>query len=119
MVRDLPRPELLLVGRDLDEPGEEGAVFDEGRPLGGIPDDVLAGLHGGAGLSAEEDDDGIGFGGDEAEEEDVLGAAVVALGRGLAEWRLGVKADFFVLGANEVVDDVGARGGAAGVAEPL
>lgn len=48
---DLPRPKLLLLRRHLDEPREEGPVVDDGRPLRGVPDDVLGRSHGGAGLS--------------------------------------------------------------------
>jgi hypothetical protein len=57
-------------------------------------------------LATEQDDDGVGFSWDEAEEEDVFGAAVVAFGCCLAEWGFGVEDDFFVFGADEVVDDV-------------
>lgn len=47
---DLASSELFLLGGDLDEPVEERAVLDEGRPLSGVPDDVLGALHRGARL---------------------------------------------------------------------
>ena len=46
---DLAGAELLGLCGGLDEPGEEGAVVDEGGPEGGVPGDVLG--YGGAGLS--------------------------------------------------------------------
>jgi hypothetical protein len=70
-------------------------------------------------LTTQEDDDGIAFGGDKAEEEDIFDAAVVAFEGRFAQLVLGVEGDFFVAGTDEVVYDVGARGAAAGVAEPL
>jgi hypothetical protein len=68
---------------------------------------------------AEQNDDSVALGGNEPEDEDVLGAARVALGRSLAEGRVGVQGDLFVLGTDEVVDDVRAGRGTARVAEPL
>jgi hypothetical protein len=59
-------------------------------------------------LTTQEDDDGIAFGGDEAEEEDVFDAAVVAFEGCFTELMLGVEGDFFVAGTDEVVYDVGA-----------
>lgn len=116
---DLARAQLLLLGRHLDEPREEGPVVDDGRPLRSVPDDVLGGGHRRAWLTTEEDDDRVALGRDEAEHENVLAAAVVALGRRLAEGRFGVKHDLAVLSPNEVVDNVRSRCRAAGVAEPL
>lgn len=108
----------MLCGH-FDEPSEEASVLDKRRPLGGIPDDVFGVGDGSARLTAEEHDDGLALCGDETEEEDILGTAVVAFWRGLAERGLGMQTDLFVFGADEVVDNVGARGGTARVAEPL
>ena len=116
---DLARAQLLLLGRHLDEPRQEGSVVDDGRPLRRVPDDVLRRGHGSTRLAAEQDDDRVALGRDETEHENVLAAAVVALGRRLAERRFGVEHNLAVLRAHEVVDDVRGRRRAAGVAEPL
>ena len=68
---------------------------------------------------AEQNDDGVALGGNESEDEDVLGATRVAFGRGFAKGRVGVQGDLLVLGADEVVHDVRAGRGPARVAEPL
>lgn len=116
---DLPGPELLLVSGDLDEPGEEGLVLNDGGPLGEIPRGILVHRAGGTGLPAQEDDDRIRLGGDEPEEEDVATAAIITLEEGLPEGPIRVQDDLLVLGADQVVDDVGARGVAGAVAKPL
>mmetsp|Transcript_60216 Transcript_60216/g.191291 ORF Transcript_60216/g.191291 Transcript_60216/m.191291 type:complete len:534 (-) Transcript_60216:584-2185(-) len=69
----------LLLLRLLDEPMEEGAVVDEGLPLVHVPVHLLEAVRGEAGLAAEEHHHALGLGRDEAEEEDVLTPAVVAL----------------------------------------
>lgn len=43
--RDLSRPELFLFGRDLDEPRQEGTIFDQGRPLSRVPHYIFRRLH--------------------------------------------------------------------------
>ena len=50
---DLPRPQLLLLRRDLDQPGQEAPVLDQGLPLGAVPVDVLEAALTGTGLPAE------------------------------------------------------------------
>lgn len=133
MKRDLASSELFLLGGNLDEPGQERAVLDERRPLGRVPDDVLGALHRRAGLPvcitvssallphlqssspAKQHDDRVAFGWDEAEDEDVLRSAGVALGRRLSERTLGVQGGLLVFRSNKVVDDVGSGGGAAPV----
>ncbi len=81
--RDLTRAELLVLARLLDEPREERAVVDDCAPLGRVPDNVLGRGERRAGLPAEEDDDRVGLCGDEAEQEDVFAAAVVACRTGI------------------------------------
>jgi hypothetical protein len=83
---DLPGAGHLGLGRDLDEPGQKLAVLDQRRPGRGVPDHVLLPA-GRAGLAAEQDDDGVALGGDEAQQEDVAGAAGVALGPRSAQGR--------------------------------
>ena len=51
--------ELFLIGGLRDKPGEEGSIFDERLPSGGIPVHVFGGWHSCARLSAEEDDYGV------------------------------------------------------------
>lgn len=70
-------------------------------------------------LPAQQHYDGVTFGGDEAEHEYVLRAAVVAFWRGFSERALSMQNDFFMFGANEVIHNVGCRGIAASVAKPL
>lgn len=111
--------ELLLVGRGRYEPREEGAVLNQRLPARSVPVHVFLRGHGGTWLAAEEDNDGIGFGGDESEEEDVLGAAVVAFERRVAERGGGVQLDFLVAGAYEMIDDMRRRRITAGAAEPF
>jgi hypothetical protein len=48
---DLTSSKLFLLRRNLDEPREERAVFDERGPLRRVPDDILRGLHGSTGLT--------------------------------------------------------------------
>lgn len=38
---DLTRPQLLLLGRDFDQPGKEAAVLNQRLPLRTVPVDVL------------------------------------------------------------------------------
>ncbi|MES1919776.1 hypothetical protein MHBO_001547, partial [Bonamia ostreae] len=109
----------LALGRRLHEPGQEGALLDERDPLRQVPVHLLERVERETGLSAEQDDDGVGFGGDEAEKEDVLATAVEALERGVAEDAVFVQSDAFVFGAHQVIYDVGARGAALVVAEPF
>jgi hypothetical protein len=70
-------------------------------------------------LPTKEDDDSISFCGDKSEEKDVFDATVVAFEGCFAELMLCVERNLLVSGADEVVDDVGTRCAAAGVAEPF
>lgn len=45
MERNLSSTKLLLLRRDLDEPGQERAIFDQRRPLCRVPDDIFGALH--------------------------------------------------------------------------
>ncbi|TNN42705.1 hypothetical protein EYF80_047098 [Liparis tanakae] len=49
---DLTRPQLLLLGRDLHQPGQKAAVLDQRLPLRAVPVDVLQATLAGAGLPA-------------------------------------------------------------------
>ncbi len=111
--------ELLLIGRLCNKPGEEGTVLDERLPSRGVPVHVFGGGHGGARLSAEEDHDGVGFGRDETEKEDVFGSAVVAFEYRVTERGARVELNLLVTCSNEMVDDMGGRGVASGAAEPF
>jgi hypothetical protein len=57
-------------------------------------------------IPAQQDNDGIALGGDEAEQEDVLASTVVALEGSFSEGRKGVEHDFLVLGTHKMVNDV-------------
>lgn len=73
---DGPRLELLGFGRRPHEPRHKVRLLDERAPLARVPDDVLGRtLRRRARLTAQQDDNRIGFGGDEAEQEDVLAVA--------------------------------------------
>lgn len=108
-----------MVGGRRDQPGKERTILDEWLPARRVPVHVLLRRHGGAWLTAEKDDDGVGLGGYEAEQENVLCAAVVAFENGVAERGEGVQLNLLVAGADKVVDDVRGRGIATGAAEPL
>ena len=56
------------------DPGKETAVFDKRLPTRNVPVHVFGRRHSGARLAAEEHDDGVGFGGNESEDEDIFGA---------------------------------------------
>ena len=88
-------------------------------PLIDIPVHVFGGGHCSTGLTTKQHDDGIAFGGDESEEEDVFDAAVVAFKGCLAQLMLRVERHFFVSRTDKVVYDVGARCATAGVTEPF
>jgi hypothetical protein len=88
------------------EPREERAVFNKWLPSRCVPVHVFGGGHSGAWLSAEEDNDGIGFGWNEAKEEDVLCAAIIAFKNGIAEGAGRVELDFLVTSTDEVINDV-------------
>lgn len=70
-------------------------------------------------MTAQEDNDSIGLCRDKTEDEDVLGATVVAFQDGVAESRLWVELDFLVSCANEVIDDMGGRSVSASAAKPF
>ena len=109
-----------MVGGEADEPWQEAAVFDQRLPLGGVPVHVFpAAAHARTGLPAQQHHHRVGLGGDEAEEEDILGAAVVAFEGGVAEGGGGVELHLLVACADKVVDDVRTTCVAACRAEPL
>ena len=110
---------LLLIGGGSDKPGKEGAVLNKGLPARSVPVHVLGRRHGGAWLATEKNDDRVGLGGDETEEEDILGTAVVAFEDGVAKGGGRVELDLLVTGAHEMVDDVRGRGVTTSAAEPL
>lgn len=70
-------------------------------------------------IPTEKYDHGIALCRDKTEHKYVLATAVVAFGYGLSKRRLCMQNDFLMLGSNEMVDNVGCRGVAAGVAKPL
>ena len=63
----------------MDEPGDEGLVRYQGHPQRQVPLHVLQAAHVQARVSAQQHDHGLVLGGDEAQEEHVPAAAVVAL----------------------------------------
>ena len=81
---------------------------------GGI-DNVSRVVH----IPAEQDHNRIAFGGNEAEHEHILAAAIIALGYGLSKGAFAVQNDLLVFRADEVVDYVGRGGIAPRIAEPL
>lgn len=70
-------------------------------------------------MTTQEYDDSIRFRRDKAEKKDVFSATVVALGCCGPKRTGRVQCDFFVLGSDEMIDDMGARGRASRVAEPF
>jgi hypothetical protein len=97
--RNLSSSELFGFCRDLDEPGEKGAIIDDSGPLRSVPIYVFGTGQRRTGLTihqsedpsqydipsprgeyspAEKDDDSVTFGGNEAEHEDVFAPTVVA-----------------------------------------
>lgn len=98
--------ELLLVGWGRDKPGKEGTVFNEGLPARCVPVHVFLRGHCGAWLATEQHNDRVRLCGDETEQEDILGAAIIALECRIAERRGGMQLDFLVAGADQMVDDV-------------
>jgi len=70
-------------------------------------------------LAAKEDHHGVRFGGNETEEEDILGTTVVTFEDCIAERRSWVKLDFLVPRADKVIDNVRRGGVATRAAKPL
>lgn len=70
-------------------------------------------------IPTKKHNNGIALGWDESKQKDVLAAAVVTLECSLAKGRESMENNLLVLGANEMVDDVRARGVTARVAKPL
>lgn len=91
---------LLGIRRGGHEPGQEGALFDQGLPAGNIPTHVLGRSACGARLSTEKNDHGVCLGRDEAEEKHVFVTAVVALENGVAQCRVGVQLNFLMTGTD-------------------
>lgn len=114
--RDLACAQLLLLRWDLDEPRQEAAVLDERLPLRAVPVDVLEAALAGAGLTAQQHHHRVGLGGDEAQQEDVAAAAVVALEHRLTQRPLLVQRHLLALGPHQVVHDVAVA--AAGTGQP-
>jgi hypothetical protein len=98
--------ELFLIGRLRNKPGEERSVFDEWLPSGSIPIHVFRRGHSGTGLSAKENYHSVGFGRDEAKEEDIFGSAVIAFKDSVAERAARMELHFLVPCSYQVVDDV-------------
>jgi hypothetical protein len=103
----------------LDEPREEAAIVDEGKPLCKVPIHVLQAGRISARIAAEEHHHRLSLGGNEPEKEHVLATAVVALEDGVTQRAVGVQTHFLVLRSNQMVDDVRAARAAASVTEPL
>ena len=69
-------------------------------------------------MSTEQHHDTVRLGGDEPEDEDVPGAAAVALQHGLPQGPVLVEGHLLVLGPHQVVHDVAPAGVAPPVTEP-
>jgi hypothetical protein len=70
-------------------------------------------------LTAQENNNRVGFGRNETKKEGILCTTVIAFKNGIAEGGLRMQLDFFVSSADQVVDDVGGRSVATCTAEPF
>ena len=88
----------------LDDPRQEGAVLDERLPQAEVPALVLERPQVEARLAAQQHDDARGRARrDEAQEEHVAAAAVVALKHGVAERPFSVQRHLLELAAHQVL----------------
>ena len=92
--------------------------MNEGLPLVLLPIHVLETVLRGTRLATEKHHDGIGFSRDESENKDIFNPAGVTLEDGLSEGSIFVQGDLLVLGAHQMIHDVGSGGVAAAVAKP-
>lgn len=98
---------LLSFGRDTKKPGDERLRrVDQRQPLREIPIVITQRGAVEAGLPAEDDDNRVSLGGDKAEQKNVATSTIVAFEHCLAERRVLVETNFFMLCANEVVHNM-------------
>mmetsp|Transcript_7910 Transcript_7910/g.23809 ORF Transcript_7910/g.23809 Transcript_7910/m.23809 type:complete len:839 (+) Transcript_7910:1217-3733(+) len=118
--RQQARARLLVLGGDLDEPGEEALVaVDEGQPQRQVPVHVLHAprLHA---RPAQQHHHLLLLCGDKSQHKDVALATVVALEDCFPKWGIPMKRNFFALGPDKVVDNTAtSKLIAIAVAKPL
>ncbi len=115
----MPRSKLLLVSRRSHKPRQERTVFNQGLPAGSVPVHVLRRRHCRTRLTAEQYNDGIGFGWNEAQKKHILRTAIVAFKNCIAERRCRMKLDLLMTRSHQMIDDVRRRGVSTSTTEPL
>ena len=93
--------------------------MNDGRPLGRVPLLLLFLGLGGARRSTEKHHYRVALGRDVAKEENIATATAETLEHRIAQLTVLVEADFFTLGANQMIDNMTATGTATPVAEPF
>mmetsp|Transcript_55290 Transcript_55290/g.153195 ORF Transcript_55290/g.153195 Transcript_55290/m.153195 type:complete len:314 (-) Transcript_55290:275-1216(-) len=116
---DVPRPHLLLCIGYLHKPRQERAVLYERLPLPEVPIGILQRVVRQAD-SAQQHHNRVALRSNEAEEEDVALAAIVALQDYLPQGAVVVELHLLLLGADKVQDDAATgQPRQSAVAEPL